>query len=62
MNEEDLLLAQEYDDQLSEHTRANLLARVEKLLQYDYTDTGSREFAKNFRECQDLYERLEEIE
>jgi hypothetical protein len=53
-------LAQEYDDQIHTHTRANLLVRLEKLLQYSGDDTDSLAFERNFRECQKLYQELPE--
>jgi len=59
MDENDLVLAQEFDDQIDAHTRANLLVRLEKLLRYDSDDTGSVAFQRNFRECQKLYEQLD---
>lgn len=62
MNEDDLVLAQEFDDQIHTHTRANLLVRLEKLLQYDSDDLDSLGFQRNFRDCQKLYEELERAE
>lgn len=60
MIEEDLVLAQEFDDQIDEHTRANLLVRLEKLIRYDSDDTGDLTFKRNFKECQKLYEQLDQ--
>jgi len=62
MKDRELLLAKEYDDQIHTHTRANLLARLEKLLRSDIDDTDNTGFERNFRECQKLYEELTEAE
>ncbi len=59
--ESELVLAKELDDQLARHTRANLLVRLEKLLQYDLDDTDKIGFQQNFRECQKLYQELAEM-
>jgi hypothetical protein len=57
MSEREPILRRTYDDQLYTHTHANLLARLEKLLQYD--DTDSTSFERNFRECQRLCDELQ---
>lgn len=62
MSEREPVLNREYDDQIHTHTRANLLVRLEKLLQYDGDDLDSLAFERNFRDCQKLYEQLERAE
>ena len=58
MNEREQVLAKEHDDQLYTHARANLLVRLEKLLEYDRDDLDTVAFERNFRECQLLYKKL----
>ena len=58
MNEREQVLAKEFDDQLYTHTRANLLVRLEKLLECDRDDLDTLAFERNFRECQLLYKEL----
>jgi hypothetical protein len=52
------LLAQEYEDQLDQHTKAQLLARVERLLRCDPDDVDTVAFKRNFRDSKQLYEQL----
>jgi len=56
------VLAQEFDKPMNKHTKANLLARMEKLLRYNGDDLDSLAFERNFKECQKLYEELESAE
>lgn len=62
MSERTPVLRREYGDQIHTHTRANLLVRLEKLLQYDTDDLDDLEFERNFRECQKMYEQLKTVE
>jgi len=62
MSERTPVLRREYDDQIHTHTRANLLVRLEKLLQYDSDDLDDLAFKRNFRDCQKLYEQLKQVE
>lgn len=62
MREREPVLGREYDDQLNKHTKANLLVRLEKLLQYDGNDLDSLAFKRNFKDCQMMYEELQRVE
>jgi len=53
------VLAEEYEDNLDRHTKAQLLARVGRLLRYDTADTDETAFKQNSRECKSLYDTLE---
>ena len=58
MTANDNPLTKEYDDQLKKHEKANLLARLVKLLEYDEDDIESDGFRQNFLDMKKQYEKL----
>lgn len=54
------ILVQEFEKSIDQVTKKQLLTRLEKLLQYDGDVTNSLAFKRNFKECQKLYQQLEE--
>lgn len=62
MSEREPVLRREFDDQIHVHTRANLLVRLEKLLEYNQDDLDDLAFERNFRECQKMYEQLKQVD
>lgn len=62
MSDTNQILAQEFEKPINKHTKAQLLVRMEKLLQYKSDDIDSVAFTRNFLDCQKLYNELEQVE